>query len=176
VTTPTNEEQCVGIEIERKFLVHGTPWQAWDAGTAVHLRQGYLCSGSAAVVRVRSMGVRAVLTIKGEQVGATRAEYEYPIPLEDAREMLDQLCQDSVVEKTRYRVQHEGVPWVVDVFDGSNAGLVVAEVELEADDQHFSIPAWAGEEVTDEPRYLNVNLSRRPFRQWSDAERCGSRS
>ena len=159
----------MAVEIERKFLVSGEPWRA--AASATRIRQGYLCGGARAVVRVRMAGERAFLTVKGEQRGVSRAEYEYEIPVGDAEEMLGRLCQPPLIEKTRYCLTHAGVSWVIDVFEGENAGLVVAEAEFSKEDQSFELPDWAGAEVTDQPRYLNVNLIAHPYRLWTAAER-----
>jgi adenylate cyclase len=117
-------------------------------------------------VRVRTEGGRAFLSVKGETRGATRAEYEYAIPLADAERMLDALCERPLIEKRRYRIEHSGLVFEVDEFLGENAGLVVAEVELEREDQALDLPAWVGREVTGDPRYFNSNLVRRPYRAW----------
>jgi adenylate cyclase len=154
----------VRTEIERKFLVTGDGWRAGAAATPI--RQGYLAADSERSVRVRVSGERAFLTIKGTLSGFTRAEYEYEIPVADAHELLDGLCLRPLIEKTRHTLRHAGVEWVVDAFTGDNAGLVVAEVELESEDQAIDLPAWVGAEVTDDPRYLNVNLARHPYSAW----------
>lgn len=152
-------------EIERKYLVTGDHWR--DSAEAKPIRQGYLCSSKDRSVRVRITGDRAYLTVKGSQVGATRAEYEYEVPVTEASEMLDRLCQRPLIEKTRYTLLHGGLEWEVDVFEGENAGLVVAEVELESESQAIDLPDWVGPEVTQDPRYLNANLSKAPFTRWS---------
>jgi CYTH domain-containing protein len=150
----------MGLEIERKFLVTGDGWRAAALGPAVPLRQGYLAGGATGpVVRVRLAGEQAFLTIKGPGLLA-RAEYEYPIPPEDAAAMLETLCAAPVIEKTRTRVGHAGLVWEVDVFAGHLAGLVLAEVELASADQRVELPGWAGREVTDDPRYQNAALVR----------------
>jgi CYTH domain-containing protein len=153
----------MGVEIERKFLVASQLWKAGAEG--VHYQQGYLCRGRGRTVRVRTAGQNAFLTIKGPSSGASRAEFEYPIPLEDAQEML-RLCEGALIDKTRYRVRFEGHTWEVDEFHGDNTGLVLAEVELSQEDEHVSIPPWIGEEVTADPRYFNSNLSIHPFKAW----------
>ena len=160
----------MAIEIERKFLVDGDSWRR--GATGPRIRQGYLCSSAERAVRVRVMGDRAFLTIKGPQHGATRSEYEYAIPGQDATEMLEWLCGRPLIEKTRYHLMADGREWVVDEFEGENAGLIIAEVELEIEDQAITLPEWVGREVTDEPRYLNVNLIRHPYRLWSSDERA----
>lgn len=107
-----------------------------------------------------------MLTIKGRTIGATRGEWEYPIPLEDAQRFLDELCEQPIIEKIRYRLPHEGMLWEVDEFFGENLGLVVAEIELLTEDQVFIKPDWVGDEVTHDSRYANANLLRHPFTQW----------
>lgn len=154
----------MGIEIERKFLVLDERWRT--LGVGVSLRQGYLSSHPERVVRVRIEGDLAMLTIKGRSVGASRGEWEYPIPLTDAEQLLASLCEQPLIEKKRYRIRHEGMLWEVDEFFGANAGLVVAEIELESEDQQFSRPDWLGAEVTDDARYFNANLISHPFTEW----------
>ncbi|MGK5039351.1 CYTH domain-containing protein [Janthinobacterium sp. GB1R12] len=154
----------MGVEIERKFLLQGDAWRG--LGQAVLLRQGYLSSARERVVRVRIEGEQAMLTIKGANVGATRGEWEYPIPLADAVELLDGLCEQPLIEKYRHRIEHAGMVWEVDEFLGANAGLVVAEIELASEDQPFEKPEWIGAEVSGDARYYNANLIRHPFSQW----------
>lgn len=154
----------MGVEIERKFLVLGDVWK--NLAKPVLLRQGYLSSAAGRVVRVRIEGDAAVLTIKGRTSGATRGEWEYPIPLEDAAAFLDELCEKPIIEKYRYRIPYRGFTWEVDEFLGDNAGLVVAEIELESEAQAFDRPDWVGEEVTQDARYYNANLIRNPYRNW----------
>lgn len=153
----------MGMEIERKFLIEGDGWRK-DRGTRI--RQGYLSTNEERTVRVRTAGNKATLTIKGITVGATRAEYEYQIPMSDAEEMLNHLCERPLIEKRRYRIEHAGLVWEVDEFFGANNGLVIAEVELESEGQSFDIPPWIGKEVTDDPRYFNANLVSRPYETW----------
>jgi adenylate cyclase len=152
-------------EIERKFLVDTAKWQPKDSGTA--FRQGYLSSAKERVVRVRTAGDRGFLTIKGQTVGATRAEFEYPIPSADAAALLDQLCERPLIEKTRHDERIGGNLWEIDVFHGENEGLVVAEVELASETQIFAKPDWAAREVSNDPRYFNNNLLKHPYRSWS---------
>jgi adenylate cyclase len=154
----------VGVEIERKFLLSGNGWMR--LGEPVFFRQGYLSSHKERVVRVRIEGERAVLTIKGASRGATRGEWEYPIPVADAAELLDGLCEQPLIEKYRRRIAVGGHVWEVDEFLGANAGLVVAEIELQSEDEPFDKPDWVGEEVTADPRYLNSNLIKNPFSRW----------
>jgi adenylate cyclase len=153
----------MGVEIERKFLVRGDAWR--DLAAPLLLRQGYLSSHPERVVRVRIEGEAAMMTVKGRSVGASRGEWEYPIPLADAEELLC-LCEQPLVEKYRRRVAFGGLIWEVDEFLGANAGLVVAEVELSSEDQAFDKPDWVGAEVSDDARYFNSNLIRHPYRQW----------
>jgi CYTH domain-containing protein len=150
-------------EIERKYLVTSGEWRTGDA---TEYRQGYLSLDKERTVRVRLAGDQAYLTIKGITRGATRREYEYPIPREDAVQMLDELCRQPLIEKRRYRLEHEGLTWEIDEFFGDNAGLVVAEVELEREDQPFARPPWLGAEVTGDPRYYNASLVENPYRNW----------
>lgn len=156
----------MGVEIERKFLLAGEDWRR--LGAPVLLRQGYLNADPARTVRVRIEGGQGVLTIKGKNEGATRGEWEYPIPVADAAELLDRLCMRPLIEKYRRRIEHAGFVWEVDEFLGENAGLVVAEIELPAADTAFDKPAWIGREVTGEPRYYNSSLSRTPYSTWTD--------
>ena len=154
----------MGIEIERKFLVSGDTWR--DMGKPILLRQGYLSVDPDRTVRVRIEDGGATLTIKGRSTGATRSEWEYPIPLADATELLDHLCQQPLVEKYRRRIEFDGNIWEVDEFLGANAGLVVAEIELASEAQAFEKPDWIGEEVTHDRRYFNSSLIRQPFSGW----------
>ncbi len=153
----------MGIEIERKFLVSGDEWRA--LGRGVPYRQGYLCAEAERVVRVRTMGDRAVLTVKGLRTGLARPEFEYTIPFEDAQRLLE-LCLQPIVEKTRYTVTVSDLAWEVDEFHGLNCGLVTAECELTDAEQPIVKPAWVGAEVTTDPRYSNNNLVARPFTTW----------
>ena len=152
-------------EIERKFLVRGEGWRSLGEGVAY--RQGYLSTVAERTVRVRLIRDRGYLTIKGISVGATRTEYEYEIPADEAGEMLDNLCERPLIEKTRYRIKHMGLTWEVDEFGGDNAGLIIAEVELDAEDQAIVLPDWVGGEVTGDRRYYNANLISHPFTSWS---------
>lgn len=166
----------MGIEIERKFLLSGDDWR--DAAShSERIAQGYLVGAKAlrdgnalASVRVRRIGERAWLNIKSAQLGIERAEYEYPIPLADAEQMLATLC-DGVLEKIRHHVVVDGALFEVDEFFGDNAGLVVAEVELPTQDAAFPRPAWLGREVSHLARYYNVNLIAHPYGHWTQDER-----
>jgi CYTH domain-containing protein len=152
----------MAIEIERKFLVLG---DAWRQAAPTRFSQGYLNRDKARTVRVRIAGSAGFLTIKGLSQGATRAEFEYPVPLADAQALLA-LCDGPCIEKDRHLVAHAGHTWEVDEFFGANAGLVVAELELQSEDEAFERPAWLGEEVTHDPRYFNSSLASLPFSQW----------
>ncbi len=155
----------MGTEIERKFLVVNEQWRTQaDAGAAY--RQGYLVGGEKSSVRVRIEGDCAKLNIKSATLGIRRQEFEYPIPVEDAQEMLASLCGGALVEKTRYHVPVGDHVWEVDVFAGANQGLVVAEIELGDEAESFPRPAWIGDEVSHDPRYYNVSLVRHPYTQW----------
>lgn len=154
----------MGVEIERKFLVRGDAWKA--LAEPVFFRQGYLSSHKERTVRVRIEGDRAVMTIKGKNVGATRGEWEYPIPVQDAVELLDGLCEQPLIEKYRRKIAIGGHVWEVDEFLGANAGLVVAEIELGSENEAFDQPEWIAAEVTDDARYYNSNLIRHPFLTW----------
>ncbi|WP_426109895.1 CYTH domain-containing protein [Massilia sp. PWRC2] len=153
----------MGVEIERKFLLAGDGWRT--LGVAVAMRQGYLSSDKARVVRVRIEGEQAYLTIKGQSVGATRAEWEYAIPLADAEQLL-LLCEQPLVEKVRRRIALGPHVWEVDEFFGVNQGLVMAEIELASEQQAFDKPAWIGAEVTADPRYYNSALVKLPYTRW----------
>ncbi len=166
----------MGIEIERKFLVSGDGWRA-AAHAVLPMAQGYLNDLGAmdrgeqkASVRVRIQGDAAFLNLKSRELGRSRQEFDYPIPVEDARALLA-LCVGGVIDKRRHLVHHGGHLWEVDEFLGDNAGLVVAEIELSSVDEAFDVPAWAGREVTEEARYYNLALASRPYARWSAGER-----
>ena len=156
----------MAIETERKFLLANDGWRGLAPGK--HYRQGYLNSRDGATVRVRTVGNLGYLTIKGPTVNSSRLEYEYPIPIEDAVEMLEKLTVSAVVEKMRYVIPFAGFVWEVDEFLGDNLGLVMAEIELEHPDQIFSLPPWIGVEVTGDPRYYNASLARTPYTLWGN--------
>ena len=151
-------------EIERKFLVKGDSWRGQGSGK--RYRQGYLSTVKGRTVRVRAAGDKGFITVKGIDVGPTRSEYEYEIPLADAKEVLDHLCERPLIVKTRYRIQFGGLTWEVDEFEGENRGLITAEVELRDENQEVSLPDWIGAEVTGDPRYFNSNLVAHPFSRW----------
>jgi CYTH domain-containing protein len=154
----------MGTEIERKFLVRDDSFRSLAQGT--RYRQGYLNSVKERVVRVRTIDDKGFLTIKGITTGATRAEYEYEIPVKEAEAMLDELCEQPLIEKNRYKIAHKGFTWEVDEFFGENQGLILAEVELESEDQSYDKPEWITDEVTGDPKYFNSNLIQNPYKNW----------
>lgn len=157
----------MATEIERKFLILNDSWkEGADIGTL--FRQGYLIGGDKSSVRVRIEGDQANLNIKSATLGIRRTEFEYPIPLEDANTLLDELCEKPLIEKTRYHLHHRGHLWEIDVFSGENEGLVVAEVELDDEEEVFDRPDWLGNEVSDDPRYYNVCLVKAPYSTWPE--------
>ena len=156
----------MGTEIERKFLVRDGSWRTAPVDSR-RLRQGYLAIDGHFTVRIRTDGENAWLTLKGPQVGLVRTEFEYRVPVGDAEALLE-LCRGRTVEKVRHRVPLGRHVWEIDAFSGANAGLVVAEIELARPDEPFERPEWLGDEVSQDPRYLNANLSLRPYRNWDD--------
>jgi adenylate cyclase len=157
-------------EIERKFLLADDTWR----GLAVRrsdIRQGYLANGERVSVRVRISDREARLNIKVGGLAAVRDEFEYPIPFADACALLDSAARQPLIEKTRHWVPHGGFEWEIDEFCGRNEGLIVAEIELDFEDQEFPRPAWIDREVTHLPRYYNVNLVDHPYASWNDRER-----
>jgi adenylate cyclase len=154
----------MGQEIERKFLVVNDSWRTAAQGEMIS--QGYIPTQDARTVRVRRVGDRAYLTLKGPAVGLVRPEFEYAIPLDDAQLILTTLCEPPLIEKTRYRLPLGGVVWEIDDFHGQNQGLIIAEVELTSPDQVVHLPDWVGTEVTHDLRYQNANLARHPFTTW----------
>jgi adenylate cyclase len=154
----------MGKEIERKFLTTGNGWRR--GAKRSRLSQGYLLAGKEKSVRVRLEDGRGTITIKGRARGLARDEYEYAIPARDARELLGRLCERPLIEKTRHRARLGGLLWEIDEFFGDNAGLIVAEVELKSARQKIPLPPWVGKEVTRDPRYLNSNRFKNPYRRW----------
>ena len=155
----------MATEIERKFLLKDDSWKELaDEGTKYS--QGYLVGSEQASVRVRIQGNKAFINIKSATIGITRQEFEYAIPLDDAAEMLDTLCDKPLISKTRYHLKNENHLWEIDVFEGDNKGLVVAEIELSNKEDVFSKPGWLGEEVSDDARYYNTCLVKHPFKDW----------
>ena len=162
----------MAVEIERKFLVEGDAWRA-AADAGMRLVQGYLANTERASVRVRSAGSAAWISVKAMVRGLSRDEFEYAIPVGEAEHMLKSLCAPPLLEKVRFRVPVAGHVWEIDEFGGDNAGLIVAEIELGAEDEPFERPAWVGREVTDAERYYNFRLAGRPYALWTAAERAG---
>jgi adenylate cyclase len=156
----------MGTEIEKKFLIVNDDWRRLGKGEPYC--QGYLNAEKGRTVRVRTINDRGILTIKGPSVGAARLEYEYDIPIEEAREMLNELCHKPLIAKTRYKIPFAGFTWEIDEFTGENEGLVFSEIELEYEGQQFEIPPWVGKEVTDDSRYYNANLINNPYSNWKE--------
>ena len=157
----------MAIEIEHKFLLASDNWREFVSHSVVY-KQGYLSSQATSSIRVRISNQQAWLNIKSATIGTQRSEYEYEIPLSDAHEILDNLCLKPVIEKTRHFVKYENHLWEIDEFEGENAGLIVAEIELNSVDETFAKPEWLGAEVTQDMRYYNNNLARKPYCQWRD--------
>ena len=155
----------MGIEIERKFLVNHDQWELLVTPAGEFYRQGYLLTDPQKTIRVRQTSDKGFLTIKGISVGATRAEYEYEIPFEEAKELLDQFAV-AELSKVRYKIAIENHIWEVDVFSGKNQGLIVAEIELESENEKFVLPTWIDREVTGEEKYYNSNLVTKPYKDW----------
>ena len=154
-------------EIERKFLLRNDEWRRLaDSGT--RYVQGYLIGAKQASVRVRIEGDMARLNIKGATLGVSRMEFEYPIPIDDAEVLLEQLCEKPLIDKHRYRLPYADHEWEIDVFSGENEGLTVAEIELNSADEEFERPDWLGAEVSHDPRYYNVSLVKNPYKNWRD--------
>lgn len=155
----------MGQEIEHKYLVRKDLWYAIQKPQGVSIRQGYLHTDSNITIRVRTAGEDAFITIKGPSLNATRAEFEYPIPVKDAEELM-QLCTLPLIDKIRYHLECAGKKWVVDEFFGDNEGLIMAEIELIFAEEKYEIPAWVGEDVTHDPRYYNSYLAAHSFSTW----------
>ena len=154
----------MAIEIERKFLIKEKPFSI--AKRSLKINQGYIINEKSKVIRVREKGDDYFLTIKGNNIGISRLEYDFPISKEDAKELIFHFCKTTLIEKTRHYIEHKGHTWEVDEFHGKNNGLIVAEIELESEDEKFEIPDWVGEEVTQDNRYYNMNLAIHPFTSW----------
>ena len=155
----------MGQEIERKYLVDHIKWQQIDKPTGQLYRQGYLLTDPNKTIRVRQTTDKGFLTIKGLSIGATRPEYEYEIPFEEAKELLDNFSI-SELSKIRYKIIFDNKVWEVDEFLGDNIGLIVAEIELTSEDESFNIPAWVDKEVTGQEKYYNSNLTIEPYKNW----------
>lgn len=155
----------MGKEIERKFLIDLQQWDKLSKPEGKLFRQGYLLTDKDKTIRVRATATKGFLTIKGQTIGATRMEYEYEIPVAEATELLDNFSL-SELSKTRYEIPFSGKLWEVDVFLGDNEGLIVAEIELDSEDEIFALPDWVSREVTEEEKYYNSNLTVTPFKDW----------
>ncbi|MFT3731162.1 MAG: CYTH domain-containing protein [Hyphomicrobium sp.] len=155
----------MALEIERKFLIRDDTWKSAATGSA-RILQGYFARTALVRARIRIYGDKGFITLKSEPGALVRHEYEYEIPYADAVEMIKQFSIEPIIRKTRFDVPYEGVVWAVDVFDGANSGLVIAEAELKTADQALAIPSWAGKEVTGDRRYGNSDLARYPFLTW----------
>lgn len=154
----------MATEIERKFLINQELWRPPPQG--LKYRQGYIDTKNNTTVRVRVVGMQGFLTLKTKTVGYSRDEYEYLIPVDDAEAMLNTMCDQPLIEKTRYQLNYQGFLWEVDQFWGDNEGLILAEIELQEEGQFFELPPWVGVEVTADSRYYNSNLARNPFQSW----------
>ncbi len=157
----------MGLEIERKYLLKNANWKQ-HIKKQTQIKQGYLNAEKERTVRVRVYGNQGFLTIKGKSIGATRQEFEYEIPLKDAIALM-LLCQQPIIEKTRFEVEVDKKIWEIDVFEGENEGLTLAEIELNSEAETFQIPEWIGKEVTDDIRYFNSKLMANPFKNWKDS-------
>jgi len=152
-------------ETEHKYLVNLELWQQIIPDKSVHIKQAYLLTDPNKTIRIRTAGNSGFLTIKGKTIGASRPEFEYEIPIEEANQLIESFCSE-LIEKTRHYVVHENKTWEVDVFEGMNAGLIVAEIELEDEHEKYIKPNWITQDVTDDRRYANSNLSLNPFTIW----------
>ena len=156
----------MGLEIERKFLLKSSDWRKLVEEENL-IKQGYLNSNAERTVRVRVKNSTAFLTIKGKSQNTVRQEFEYEIPLVDAESML-KLCEPPLIEKTRFIVKYRGKTWEIDEFEGENKGLTIAEIELSSEDERFDIPEWIGDEVSQDARYFNSSLIKKPFSSWGE--------
>lgn len=167
----------MGQEIERKYLVKQAEWRSHKKklqqqypGIGEKYCQGYIPTSNQTTVRLRIIGKRAYLTIKSKTTGYTRSEFEYPVPVEDAEQMLQTLCLQPLIEKIRYKINYHDLVWEVDEFWGENQGLIIAEVELENEEQQINIPQWIDKEVND-PKYFNSSLIKYPYSQWKQQDK-----
>lgn len=154
------------IEIEHKFLLANESWREEVSHTSEY-QQGYLSSNPASSIRIRVSGTQAWINLKSATIGTYRQEYEYTIPVDDAKEIIENLCQKPLITKTRHFIIHQDHTWEIDEFHGENQGLCVAEIELTQVNDVFEKPAWLGKEVTDDLRYYNNNLAKHPYSKWS---------
>ena len=154
----------MAIEIERKYLVKSPPLHL--AEKRLHIKQGYIVNDQKQVIRVREKGDEYFLTIKGNQIGISRLEYDFPISKKDANELISNFCRDTIIEKTRYYLRFKDHIWEIDEFHKKNQGLVVAEIELNSENENFELPSWVDKEVTSEKKYYNMNLATNPYNNW----------
>jgi len=156
----------MAVEIERKFLLASDDWRQ-DIERSIDMRQGYFCNTDRVSLRVRIEDDRARIGLKSMTAALRRTEFEYPVPPDEARVMLEQMCQPAIIHKTRHLLHFGNHLWEIDEFHGDNAGLIVAEIELQDEDEAFERPPWLGDEVSEDPRYLNFALARQPFCDWT---------
>ena len=154
----------MGIEIERKYLVDIEKVPKLHNGCDI--KQGYIQTVDKTTVRVRIKAAQGYLTIKSANEGASRLEFEYPVLVDEANEMINKLCMKPIIEKTRYEILHHNHIWELDIFHGDNEGLIVAEVELKDEDEDITLPLWIKKEVTGDMRYYNSNLITNPYKNW----------
>ena len=152
-------------EIERKYLLIDNSWKNFVVGK-IALRQGYIAKSNDGLVRIRISDNKAWITVKGRQVSFTRPEFEYEIPISDAEELLKEFSSENQIVKTRFFLVYQEIKWIVDVFEGQNSGLMIAEIELESETVNYSLPPWVGKDVTTDFRYANSNLAEHPFGEW----------
>lgn len=155
----------MAVEIERKFLVNGESWRALVVRSE-EILQGYISREKRCHVRVRTKGGKGILTLKGESSGISRTEFEYEVPLSDAKQMINEFCDVNQIAKIRHTLIHKQQEWVIDEFAGENSRLIMAEVELTDQESHVELPPWVGKEVSDDPRFYNAYLSQNPFNHW----------
>tara|TARA_B100001142_G_C13914775_1_gene493078 strand:+ start:49 stop:513 length:465 start_codon:yes stop_codon:yes gene_type:complete len=154
----------MAIEIERKYLVKSPPLHL--AEKRLHIKQGYIVNDQKQVIRIREKGDEYFLTIKGNQIGISRLEYDFPISKKDANELISNFCRDTIIEKTRHYLRFKDHIWEIDEFHKKNQGLVVAEIELNSENENFELPSWVEKEVTLEKKYYNMNLATNPYNNW----------
>tara|TARA_Y100001970_G_scaffold1497_1_gene1802 strand:+ start:1165 stop:1629 length:465 start_codon:yes stop_codon:yes gene_type:complete len=154
----------MAIEIERKYLVKSPPLHL--AEKRLHIKQGYIVNDQKQVIRIREKGDEYFLTIKGNQIGISRLEYDFPISKKDANELISNFCRDTIIEKTRHYLRFKDHIWEIDEFHKKNQGLVVAEIELNSENENFELPSWVEKEVTSEKKYYNMNLATNPYKNW----------
>ncbi len=157
----------MAVEIEKKFLLANDTWRQ-QVKKSIKFCQGYLVGSNKASVRVRIEADKSNINIKRAVLGVRRQEFEYPIPMEDAKELLETLCDKPLIEKTRHYVYSADHVWEIDEFSGDNAGLIVAEIELKNENESFEVQDWLGKEVSADERYYNSMLIKKPYKDWQD--------